>query len=93
MMRIFKLLQANKQEKYNRRIAKLYHTVFDSEEGQEVLADLIMHGCVLESHDGDNIKEGIRKCVLRILGILDYDPQKFLSLKKKMTSSDEIEED
>jgi len=91
--KIFDFLNRNQQDKYDKRIARLYKEVFNSDAGQEVLADLIMHSHVLESTEGDLIKEGCRKGTLRILGILNYDPKKLQKMTKKMTSVEEELED
>lgn len=82
--KIFDFLNKNKKDKYNQRIASLYKKVFGTVAGQEVLADLIMTGYILESTEGDLLKEGSRKQVLRILSILNYDPVKFQTVMKKM---------
>ena len=92
MLKIVDLLNRNEKAKYNKRISRLYKQVFNSAEGQEVLSDLMMNGYILESTEGDNIKEGIRTSILRILGILQYNPQKFQAMTKKITATDEREE-
>ena len=92
-MKIFNLLNKNESAKYNKRVGMLYKKVFSTPEGKEVLADLIMTGYVLESTEGDLLKEGARKAILRILTLLNYDASKFQALTRKMINSiDEDEE-
>jgi hypothetical protein len=82
--KIFDFLNKNKAEKYNKRISSLYKKVFSTPDGKEVLADLMMTGYVLESTEGDLIKEGSRKAILRIMAIVNYDATKFQNIVKKM---------
>jgi len=83
-MKIFDFLNKNQMDKYNKRVTRLYKNVFDSEEGQEVLSDLIVHNFMLESTEGDPLKEGSRKVVLRILALLNYDSKRLQSMTKKI---------
>jgi hypothetical protein len=82
--KILDFLNQNKKDKYNKRVAELYKKVFGTAAGQEVLADMIMTGFILEGTGGDLIKEGSRLQVLRTLSILNYDPAKFQTTMKKM---------
>lgn len=94
MFKIFKFLNSNDQPRYNKRIARLYKTIFNSPEGEEVLADLIATSYILESTENDAMKEGHRKAILRILAILEYSPSKFQSMTKKiLTDTSKINED
>ena len=93
MYKIFKFLMKNDQVGYNKRIARLYKEIFNSPSGQEVLSDLIANSYILETTDADPIKEGIRKGILRILGILNYDQKKFQAITRKITDVDNIEDE
>lgn len=93
MYKIFEFLIKNDQARYNKRIAKLYKEVFNSPSGQEVLCDLIANSYILETTEADPVKEGIRKGILRILGILSYDQKKFQAITRKITDVNSIEDE
>lgn len=59
-----------------------YKKVFGSEEGREVLFDLINRYHVLNSHGGDPLKEGQRTVVLDILSRCNIDMVQFDKLLK-----------
>jgi hypothetical protein len=93
MFKIFQFLNNNNQVRYNKRVARLYRSIFSTPEGEEVLADLLATGYVLESTEGDLLKEGHRKAILRILAILEYNPAKLQNMTKKILSSTNILEE
>lgn len=94
MFKIFNFLNNNDQARYNKRISSLYRNIFNTPEGEEVLADLIATGYILESTEGDLLKEGHRKAILRILAVLEYNPNKFKNIERKiLVDTNKIDED
>lgn len=71
----------------------LYHAVFSSPEGQQVLYDLMKTHGVLGVHPADPqemaLKEGERKVVLRIMSFLRLNPK---TLLERIANADRYEE-
>ena len=60
----------------------LYEKLFSSSDGHEVLLDLMNRFHVLNSHGGDNLKEGQRSVVLDIMARASVDLVQFDKLLK-----------
>jgi hypothetical protein len=59
-----------------------YKRVFGSDEGRKVLFDLMNRYHVLNTHNGDHIKEGQRSVVIDILGRCNVDMIQFDKMLK-----------
>ena len=78
----------SKQVKQAKQLKRDYEITFSSPEGKRVLHDLAINGHVLET--SYNLEptlmaynEGARNFVLRILTILKYKPEDFITLSKE----------
>jgi hypothetical protein len=63
------------------KLVRDYKTVFNSEEGQNVLRDLAIR-FKLADICKDNLDEGGRRVILHIITMLELDPRDFSSLYK-----------
>lgn len=72
------------EENYAKLVTQ-YKQVFGSESGQSVLKDLIANNYIKGSTFSPehphltSLREGQRNCVLRILAMIEIDPEKFLN--------------
>lgn len=78
------LLKNLDMPRYNRRLARLHRTVFETAEGKELLLDYINRFNVLNTPDVKTDRErfemdGARKVVQHMLAYLSCNPEAFLN--------------
>lgn len=88
MSTLKKFLKALDTPRYNRRLARLHRQVFGNKEGQELLADYIIIGNLLDSPDCKTereagIVEGQRRIVQRMLTFLNVNPEGFMPIVER----------
>lgn len=62
------------------RLIQDYNKVFSTEEGKNVLMDMMERSYLLSKTDGDQLKEGRRELILEVLFNLSYDVTALLTM-------------
>lgn len=75
---------SNKEKKA--RLIQDYNTVFSTDEGKNVLMDLMERGFLLRKTEGDLRNEGRRELILEILFNLSYDVKAIMEMIEQSNS-------